>query len=258
MNKDKTPEAKPVSGAARAAEAVMRDAIKPLPKRFYKEATVASADSGFAVLLDGRNVRTPRKQILTVPSRALAEDVAREWAAQADVIDPADMPLTTLVFTAIDAVSGAPDAVAADIVKYAGSDLLCYRAESPVELVRTQARHWDPVLRWAEQTIGARLSVGTGLMPVEQPAESAAAVARAVAGLPALELAGLHVLTTLMGSAILALAVHRGHLSLDAAWAAAHVDEDWQIAKWGEDAEAQRRRASRLRQARAAAKVLAA
>lgn len=255
---DKTPEAKPANAASRAAEAILRDAARPLPKRFYKDVKVSETDGAFAVLLDGRNVRTPRKQVLTLPSRPLAEEVAREWAAQADVIDPAGMPLTTLVFTAIDAVSGSPDAVAAEIVKYAGSDLLCYRAESPDELVRTEALHWDPVLRWAEQTIGARLVVGNGLMPVEQPAEASAAVARAVTGLPALELAGLHVLTTLMGSAILALAVRHGRLSLDAAWAAAHVDEDWQIAQWGEDAEAQRRRAIRLQQARAAAMVLAA
>ncbi len=255
---DKTPEAKLSNGAARATEAIMREAVRPLPKRFYRDVTVAETDSSFAILLDGRKVRTPRKQVLTLPSQSLAADVAREWSAQVDVIDPAKMPLTTLVFTAVDAVAGSEEAVAAEIVKYAGSDLLCYRAESPVELVRTQALHWDPVLRWAEQTIGARFIVATGMMPVDQPAEVATAVAQAIAGLPTLKLAGLHVLTTMMGSAILALAVCHGHLSLDAAWAAAHVDEDWQIAQWGEDAEAQKRREVRLREARAAAAVLAA
>lgn len=249
--KDKSP-------AARAAEAIVREAVRALPKKFYKDVTVGETGSGFAVLLDGRRIKSPKKRELAVPTRALADQIAREWAAQVDQIDPAKMPLTTLVFTAIDAVVGSEAAVAAEIVKYAGSDLICYRAEAPIELVKTEALHWDPVLRWAEQALGARFTVGAGLMPVKQPEASSDAVAKAIAGLPAIKLAGLHVLTTIMGSALLALAVHRGHLTLDAAWGAAHVDEDWQIAQWGEDAEASMRRARRLREARAAAVLLAA
>lgn len=255
---DSKPNSPPSNGAARAAEAILRDAIKPLPKRFYKEVSVAADDGGFSVLLDGRKVRSPRKHVLTLPTEVLATMAADEWAAQAETIDPGKMPLTTLAFTAIDAVAGAEESVATEIVKYSGSDLLCYRAETPVELVRTQAIHWDPVLRWADEVLGARFVVNTGLMPVDQPPEAAGAIARAITGIPALKLAALHVLTTLMGSAVLALAVHRGHMTLEAAWAAAHVDEDWQIAQWGEDAEAQRRRERRLRDARSAATVLAA
>lgn len=255
---DETQNGKALTGAARAAEAIQRESVRPLPKKFYKEVSIGESERGYGILLDGRRVRSPKKCELAVSTRALADGLAREWAAQVDIIDPAEMPLTTLVFTAIDAVAGSEAAVAAEIVRYAGSDLLCYRAEAPAELVKTQALHWDPVLRWAEDAIGARFVVSTGLMPVAQPQASSAAVAAEIAGLPALQLAGLHVLTTLTGSALLALAVHRGHLSLDAAWAAAHVDEDWQIAQWGEDAEARDRRSRRLREARAAAALLAA
>lgn len=255
---DEKNNGKTQSAAARAAEAIMREAVRPLPKKFYKEVTVGETDGGFSVLLDGRRVKSPKKRELAVASRPLADQLAREWAAQIDQIDPATMPLTTLVFTAIDAVAGAEGAVAAEIVKYAGTDLLCYRAESPAELVKKQSLHWDPVLRWAETAIGARFEVATGLMPVPQPVASSRAVATAIAELPAMKLAGLHVLTTLMGSALLALAVHRCHLSLDEAWSAAHVDEDWQIAQWGEDAAAAARRKVRLREARAAATLLAA
>jgi chaperone required for assembly of F1-ATPase len=255
---DATRDAKPANGATRAAEAVKPDAARPLAKKFYEIATVEEADGVFAVLLDGRRLRSPRKRPFTLPRRALAEAVAREWSEQIVTIDPAKMPLTTLAFTAVDAVAGEEAAVAAEIVKYAASDLLCYRAEAPVELVKIQAQHWDPLLRWAEEELGARFHACAGLMPIPQPKEAADAVASAISGLPALQLAGLHVLTTLTGSAVLALAVQRRHLSLEAAWAAAHVDEDWQIARWGEDADAKKRHNIRLREARAAAIVLAA
>lgn len=245
------------TGAERATKAIMREALRPLPKRFYKDVTVAELNGEFAVLLDGRRIKSPRKHEFKLPARALADAIAGEWAAQVETIDPAKMPLTTLTFTAIDAVAGQEEAVAAEIVKYAGSDLLCYRAEAPAELVSKQASHWDPVLRWSETTLGARFVVATGLMPIEQPQAASQALARAIAGLPALKLAALHVLTTLMGSALLAIAVQRGRLSLDDAWAAAHVDEDWQVSLWGEDVEASTRRAHRLSEARAAAQVLA-
>ncbi len=258
MTNDDTNNGQIPTAAARAAQAIMREAVRPLPKKFYKDASVGEVDGGFTVLLDGRRVKTPRKRNFVVPARPVAEALAGEWAAQVDHIDPAKMPLTTLVFTALDAVAGNEDAVSAEIVKYAGSDLLCYRAEAPAELVDNQARNWDPVLRWAGEALGARFVIANGLMPVTQPEAASVAIARAINDLPTLQLAGLHVLTTLMGSALLALAVLRGHLSLAEAWAAAHVDEDWQIAQWGEDAEASRRRAQRRGEAEAAAILLAA
>jgi chaperone required for assembly of F1-ATPase len=183
--------------------------------------------------------------------------MAAEWSAQREHIDPAQMPLTTLACSALDAVSGAEAAVIDEIVKYAGSDLLCYRADAPEGLVLAQARHWDPVLAWSARDLGACFNTATGLIHVAQPAAMPDQIRVALAGYDALAVAAVHVLTSIMGSTVLALAVARGHLGLDAAWAAAHVDEDWQIARWGCDAEAQARRAYRYSQARAAALVLA-
>lgn len=234
-----------------------RDAMaRPLPRRFYKEALAAAGGDGFAILLDGRPARTPRRHALAVGDEALARDIAAEWAAQGERIDPAAMPLTTLVCTALDAVRGNEAAVAAEIVRYAGSDLLCYRADGPDALCALQADRWDGVLRWASREFGAPFKIASGITHVAQPAAATAAIAAALGNLSPLPLAALHVLTTLTGSAILALAVHRGHLSFDDAWSAAHVDEDWQIAKWGEDAEAAQRRQRRYQEARAASRIL--
>jgi chaperone required for assembly of F1-ATPase len=233
---------------------------RPLPKRFYKDVTVSSPPPGgegtYRVLLDHRPAKTPGKKLLAVEQRALAEAIAAEWAAQVGVINPATMPLTTLAMTAIDAVTGREAEVAAEIVNYAGSDLLCYRADGPATLVKRQAEHWDPVLTWAASDLGARFVLSEGVMHVAQPAGTIAAIARATIGVPALPLAALHVMTTLTGSALLALAVARGRLSSEEAWMAAHVDEDFQIAQWGEDAEAVARRATRWAEMQAAARVV--
>lgn len=238
-----------------------KDSMRPpLPKRFYKAVDVAAAPTGqpgWRVLLDGRPIKTPAKADMTLPTKALAEAVAAEWATQATEIDPASMPVTRIVNSAIDGVSPRRDEVAADVVKYAGSDLLCYRAEAPAGLVAAQARSWDPVLAWAEAALGARFQKAIGIMHVAQLESATAAVAAAVAPLRPIPLAALHVITTLTGSAVLALAHARGQLTAEEAWAAAHVDEDWQISQWGEDAEAARRRANRWLEMQAAATVLA-
>ena len=166
------------------------------------------------------------------------------------------MPLTRLANSAIDGVRGREAEVQADIVKYAGSDLLCYRATEPEELVRRQAELWDPVLAWGREALGAHLQVAKGVMPVTQPEAAQQAVARALDGQDAFALAALHVMTTLMGSALLALAHARGRLTAEQAWAAAHVDEDWQIGTWGEDAEAVARRRRRWSEMQAASRML--
>ena len=210
----------------------------------------------FRVLLDGKPIRTPAKRDLALPTAALAEAIAAEWAAQAAHVDPATMPLTRLANSAIDGVAGREAEVRADIAKYAGSDLVCYRAEGPEGLVERQCRAWDPILEWARETLGARFEVATGIMPVAQPDAGRAAVAEALAHLDAFTLAALHVMTTLMGSALLALGHARGRLSAEAAWAAAHVDEDWQISQWGEDAEAEARRERRWAEMQAASRML--
>jgi chaperone required for assembly of F1-ATPase len=230
--------------------------MRPLPKRFYREAAVQQAPGGFAIVLDVRPVKTPGKQPLAVPSRELAEQIAAEWSAQGTSIDPATMPLTRIVNSALDGVAPRLAEVAADVVAYAGSDLVCYRAEAPPELVAEQSIHWDPILAWAQQALGAELTTASGVMPVTQPPSASEAVARAVAGYDALRLAALHTITTLTGSALIALAHAAGKLGAHEAWAAAHVDEDWQIRQWGEDAEAAERRRRRWQEMQAASRIL--
>lgn len=228
-----------------------------LPRRFYKTVAVEANSSGCRVLLDGRGARTPRKRDLALPSRALAEAVAAEWLAQGDRIDPGSMPLTKLVNTAIDGIVDHEAVVRNEIVKFAGTDLLCYRADSPEGLVARQAELWDPILEWARTALAARFVVAEGLMPVPQPKAAVDAVAVRLADIDAFRLTSLHVITTLTGSCLLALAHLDGVLDEDEAWAAAHVDEDWQIAQWGEDAEAASRRAKRRAEMAAACRLLA-
>jgi chaperone required for assembly of F1-ATPase len=227
------------------------------PQRFYKAVTVEGTGRSFRVLLDGKPIRTPAKRELVLPTQGLAEAVAGEWSAQGVRVDPRSMPLTRLANSAIDGVAGREAEVRADIVKYADSDLVCYRADGPQELVRRQAECWDPILAWAGDALGARFDVATGIMPVTQPEASKAAVAGALDGLDAFTLAPLHVITTLTGSVLLTLAHARGHISAEAAWALAHVDEDFQIGKWGEDAEARARRERRWAEMAAASRMLA-
>jgi chaperone required for assembly of F1-ATPase len=232
---------------------------QPLPKRFYSEAAVAPVEGGFGVHLDGRPIRTPGKGPVALATEAAARLVADEFAAQKAEIDPVTMPVTRLVNSAIDGVARDPEAVADDIRRYASSDLLCYRADGPAGLVALQSRAWDPVLDWARRRLGARLFLAEGVIHVEQPPEALAAIGIHVArDLDPFRLASLHVMTTLTGSALLALAVEAREIDLDRAWAAAHVDEDWTIAQWGEDAEAAAARANRRRDMAAAIALLEA
>ena len=231
----------------------------PLPKRFYKAVSVEAEGDAFGVRLDGRPVRTPGKALLALPTEAAARLVADEFDAQADVIDPVAMPAMRLVNTAIDGVAADPQAVLEDILRFASSDLLCYRADAPQGLVERQNEHWDPVLDWARSGLGARFNLAEGVIHVEQPRETIAVLGAHLARrAEPLRLAALHVMTALTGSALLALAVEAGALDAEAAWTAAHVDEDWQIAHWGQDAEAVARRAQRKRDMMAASGLLAA
>jgi chaperone required for assembly of F1-ATPase len=220
---------------------------RDLPKRFYTEASVAAADGGFRVLLDGRPVMTPAKRPLVFPRRGLAEAAAAEWAAQGVEIDPTSMPYTRMANAAIDGVAERLGEVVDDAAKYAATDLVCYRADGPERLVERQAAAWDPVLDHAEERYGARFLVAEGIVHVAQDAEALAAVRRPVAALDAWRLTGFHVITTLTGSLLIALTVLDGRLDPDDAWATAHVDEDWTNELWGRDAEAEARRAHRRR-----------
>jgi chaperone required for assembly of F1-ATPase len=245
-----------VSGTAtNGADGSARSAA--LPKRFYKDVAVKNEGGSASLLLDGKKVRTPGKASLALPNAATAEALAEEWRAQGERIDPATMPLTRLANSAIDGVRGQEQAVVADIVRHAGSDLLSYRADGPQGLVDAQAKHWDPVLAWAERELDAPFGHVTGMVHVAQPASSLAQIERRLEAFDAFGLAALHVMTQLTGSALLALAVALGQLTPAEAWNAAHVDEDWQIAKWGEDSEAAERRANRKRDFDAAARMLA-
>ncbi len=235
------------------AAAIKRANVVQLPKRFYKEATFRPHPNGFAVVLDGKSVRSPGKAELVVPREDIADAMAAEWAAQGEFIDPKVMPVTRLVNSALDGVAGREAEVAADCLKYAGSDLLCYRADFPDALVALQLRHWDRPLAWAETTFDCRFVRSVGVGYVEQPATNAPHIAAAIAALDAFQLAGLHSMTTMMGSVLLSLAVAHGQLDAAAAWTAAHVDEDFQISQWGEDAEACSRRQYRWRDMQAAA-----
>ena len=235
----------------RAAQANMRP---PPVGRFYKAVEVREADGRHALLLDGRGARTPGRNPLAATSRASMLEVAEEWERQRETIDPAKMPLTRLLNSAIDGVAHTMAETRADILGYAGSDLLCYRAEEPDTLVARQAHAFDPVLRWAAESLGARLNVTTGVMHVAQPPEALAAIGSALDTYEdPVAVAALSVMTTLTGSALLALAVARGFLSAEAAWQAAHVDEDFQAERWGADAEAMARREARWREFEAAA-----
>jgi chaperone required for assembly of F1-ATPase len=233
-----------------------RRAVRPqLRRRFYQHATVGEGSHDHPVLLDGRAVRTPARNILAAPSRALAEAIAAEWEAQKDHVDPARMPLTRLANTIIDGVASATGAVADEVANYLGSDLLIYRADQPDGLIERQAQHWDPVLSWARETLGAQFILSEGVVFVPQP-ERAVAAARAAIPADPWRLGALHAITTLTGSALLALAVLHGRLSAAEAWAAAHVDEDWQMERWGKDELALERRAFRYGEMQAAATVL--
>ncbi|MBZ0161200.1 MAG: ATP12 family chaperone protein [Notoacmeibacter sp.] len=231
--------------------------LKPLPKRFYKSADVAPVDDGYAVNLDGKSVKTPARKPLVMPSEAAARLVADEFARQADVIDPATMPVTRLVNTALDGVAADIQAVAEDILRFSASDLLCYRADTPQSLVERQNEAWDPIMGWVRDALGARFVLAEGVMHVEQPREAVAAVGIHLRQYPdAFRIACLHTMTTLTGSALLALAVGAGEIDVETAWAAAHVDEDWNIQQWGEDHEASARRRARFTEMKAAVDFL--
>ena len=225
-------------------------------KRFYKEVSVAAEGPGFALLLDGRSVKTPARAGLVVPGKALAEAMAAEWTAQDDEIDPRTMPLTGLANAAIDRVAPDPAAFAARLAEYAESDLLCYRAESPDKLVARQAERWDPVLAWARRRFDIELHVVSGIMHQPQSESAVQQLARAVAARSPFELAGLSPLVTVSGSLVIALALVEGAIELEQAWNAASLDEQWQLEQWGEDSEASAALAARQRDFAAGARFL--
>jgi chaperone required for assembly of F1-ATPase len=213
-------------------------------KRFYKDVSVAPAESGFAVLLDGRPVRTPAGKTLTLPTEKLASAIAAEWRGQGEEIAVTAMPLLKLANTAIDGVSANRADVIGAILRFGENDLLCYRAHQPPELAARQAAGWDPVLDWVAKRHGATMLVSQGLNHVDQPAEALAALRRPLDGLDVFTLAGLHVVASITGSLGLALTVLDEALSGPRAFELSRIDEAYQAEKWGEDAEAAKRAAA--------------
>jgi chaperone required for assembly of F1-ATPase len=212
-------------------------------KRFYVAASAAAVEGGFDVRLDGKPIRAPGGTPLVVPVEALARAIAGEWQAQpaGGDIKPLRMPLMRLAATGLERVPAQRAQVIADTAKYAGSDLLCYRATDPDSLVARQAKAWDPMLDWAAERFGARLEPATGVMLRAQSPDALARVREAVAAHGDLALAALYNLTTWMGSVILALAVSERRLDAATAFAAAELDALFGIERWGADAEATQR-----------------
>lgn len=211
-------------------------------RRFYTSVTVAVADGGFSVTLDGRPLRTPAGAPLVLPSERLARAVADEWQSQGDIVQVHAMPMTQLANTMVDRIRRTRAAIVAEVTRYAASDLLCYWATGPRALVERQRAAWQPLLDWASATFGARLAVTAGVIPVVQPTEAVAALGAAVARLDDATLAALATVTAATGSLILALALAFGRIDADGVCRAAHLDEAWQNEGWGEDAEAVQRR----------------
>lgn len=225
-------------------------------KRFWKEALTEQVDGGWMIRLDDRPVRTPARRLCIVPVAGMADGIAAEWNAQGERVDPFSMPLTRAASTCLDRVIPEIEAVRQSIAAYGGTDLLCYRAPGPVELIGRQEEGWDPLLAWAADRFGAGLAVGKGVMHIAQPAEAVERLAAHIRSFDAWELTGLSELTTLSGSLIIALAVLHGHLAPEDGWALSRLDEQWNIEQWGKDAEADQQTARRKADFLAAARQL--
>jgi chaperone required for assembly of F1-ATPase len=207
-------------------------------KRFWTDVTVEPQDGGFAVLLDGRPIRTPGRRQMILPTRALAQIVAAEWAAQTGEIKPVTMPATRTANSAIETVAQHRAAIVEDLAGYGGTDLICYRAAMPAGLKARQAAGWDPLLHWAGSRFGADLRTVEAISPIAQEEDALRALATEIEGQDDFQLAAFYDLVALSGSLVIALAVIEGIRSPEEAWTLSRIDEDWQIEQWGEDDEA--------------------
>ena len=207
-------------------------------KRFWKQAVAEPCDGGFTITLDGRAVKTPAKRLLVLPTMAMAEVIAAEWDAQQGRVKPETMPATRAANSAIDNVAIQFAVVAHDLARYGETDLLCYRATAPQQLIDRQADAWDPLLEWSAAALRAPLIATAGVMHIRQPETSIAKLRAQVHAFTPFQLAAVHDLIAISGSLILALAVTRGRLSLDEAWRLSRIDESWQNELWGVDDDA--------------------
>lgn len=227
------------------------------PKRFYREVKTVCEEGGFSILLDGILVKTPARRHFLVPTEVFATLVAHEFENQKEIIDPAKMPITRLVNTVVDGIADDMQAVFEDLLRFVACDMIFYRAQTPKELVQRQCEKWDPLLDWAEEKLGARFYLVEGLMHVEQSRESIQAVSNYLRKFESpYMIATLHTMTTLIGSALIALAVAARKIDADYAWDIAHLDENWMIEQWGFDEELMARRAYKKAEFDAAATVI--
>ncbi|HEX7782349.1 MAG TPA: ATP12 family protein [Sphingobium sp.] len=222
-------------------------------KRFYKDAVTVPVDGGFAVHLDGRPVRTPARALLTLPTAAMGDAVASEWAAQGEEIDPRAMTATGFANAAIDQIAPNHATFAAGVARYGESDLLCYRADNPAPLVARQTAEWDPLLDWARDRYDIAFRVTTGILPVAQPEETLTRLSAVVAAFDSFMLAGLSTVVSIGGSLVCGLALVEGGYDTDSIWDATELDELWQAEQWGEDADAVQHRERRQAEFNAAA-----
>jgi chaperone required for assembly of F1-ATPase len=227
-------------------------------KRFYKDIAVGAAEDGFRILLDGRPVKTPAKNMLAVPTRALAGAIAQEWLGQGKTIEPVSMPFLRLADTVIDGIAANRAEVIAAILRFAENDLLCYRAHQPPDLAQLQHDGWDPVLDWAARRHGVRLAVTEGFDHVEQPPQALAVLHAALEAQDSFCLAALHVAASITGSAVLAFALGEGELTPAQIFALSRIDEDYQAVRWGRDHEAEVRATNLARELDMAAEFIAA
>ena len=205
------------------------------PKRFWQDVSISKISDGYLVLLDGKPVKTPAKAPLVLPTLKLAEAVTAEWLSQNEEIDPSLMPFTSAANAALDKIENQLEEVQGLIAAYAETDLLCYRAIAPRELVQRQEEAWDPLLNWSEVSLGAPLNVTNGVIYVDQPKKSVQNLLNHVSRYSSFELAALYDLVGLSGSLIASLAVIQHHESPESVWEICQVDEIWQKEQWGQD-----------------------
>jgi chaperone required for assembly of F1-ATPase len=214
-------------------------------KRFYKDVSVSNEANGYGILLDGRSIKTPSKTPLLLPTRTLADAVATEWTIQGETIDAKSMALTRHANSVIDRIIPQRAAVVEEIAKFGGSDVICYNATGPADLVALQLAAWTPLLAWSRDTLNAELQATAGVSPIAQSAQAMAALKAAVVAHDDWQLSALHEAVSITGSLVIGLALSRGRLSVAAAWAAGQLDELFQVERWGEDSLAAAARAAK-------------
>ena len=207
-------------------------------KRFWKATAAVETEGGYKIELDGRPVKTPAKTLLVVPTAEMAAAVASEWDAQKDLIDPLTMPVTRGANAALDKVAIQRDEVIEMLAAYGDTDLLCYRAAGPEELITRQAVEWDPLLAWARKTYGVIMKTGEGVMHIAQDPRNLVRFTAELSKMTPFQIAAAHDLISLSGSMVIALAVIEKHLKVERGWAVSRIDEEWQFEKWGEDEDA--------------------